>query len=167
MDGSEFSVSTTVHPNGHGINTVGIVVTYRHRGHTMTGQPSGVVIVKSRPDLQWSQLRLDRLRLPYEASFAPRNVPVKCRGCRRTIADKTELRLQLKSTYSSAESGPHPGTKTFCLSAQCVQQAIERDFKDFRSNYPAFDGRVTITTKTKQLLRGDLPTIVGIQWIVL
>lgn len=124
------------------------------------------VFVRDRPDLRWKDLEYQRIQVvPYNAAFGNKNPGsfAKCRGCRRSIVDKHELRIQVTGMFSPPNSGPYPGKNTFCLSAECIDQAIRRD-KQF---YPPFDGRVSVAEDVNNALKGNLPSVDGIEWLII
>jgi len=147
--------------------SISSVVTFRYGGQTDDGKPMHSYIVKPRPDLNWDQCKAKKNEIPFQVGFAKRNVAVKCRGCKRLIADKRELRIQLKTSYQSLHSGPHPAIKSFCLNANCVERAIERDRAFHNTIYPTFDGRVSISSELKKSLGMELPKLDKIHWVVI
>ena len=102
--------------------------------------------------------------MPYKACFGRRtNVAVTCRGCKRTIMDKNELRIRVDGIFTPNLSGPYPGANSFCLNIHCVRRALQRDKE--QEFFPYFDGQVGITAEIKSTLGNVLPSVEGIQWI--
>jgi len=108
-----------------------------------------------------------RMQIPYQVAFGKRAGAVKCRGCKRSIVDKEELRIRVDGMFTPPNSGPYPGKNSFCLNAGCVQAAIRKDSKDHTVYYPAWDGKLGVTAELKEMLGGELPVLDGIEWVVI
>jgi len=142
------------------------IITFRYLAMSKQDNiPTCTSLLRIRPELKWSDIHNLKLQVPYHVSFAQRSGAVKCRGCKRTITDKHELRIRVAGMFTAPNSGPHPGKNSFCLNAQCIEQAIKRDSKNNTVYYPAYDGKVLVTKEVKDAFANELPQLEGIQWI--
>jgi len=144
------------------------IITFRYLGMSKQDNlPIAASFFRTRPDLRWHDVHNLKQQVPYHVAFGNRAGAVKCRGCKRTITDKNELRVRVAGMFTAPNSGPHPGKNSFCLNASCVDQAIRRDSKNNTVYYPAFDGRVAVPADIKEAFGSELPQLDGIQWVFL
>jgi len=105
---------------------------------------------------------------------------VKCRGCKRMIANRSELRITVETILVpidtvSSNKAPFPGRSSFCFGLQCIERALSR--KRLTSNLlsdhllPDFDGQLGVSIQLLRRIGVDsiekLPTLEGIQYRVI
>ena len=96
--------------------------------------------IESPKLIDWEQVL--KITFPYVLSigYSRGNSP-KCKGCMRSIKNRNELRVKVKTNYSDHKSGKGvvPMISSFCVNSDCILTAY-----DMHTYYPSFNNRVIL-----------------------
>lgn len=115
---------------------------------------NGLTIVNA---LTKSQIRIDdeTPKANFYVCFGKRLGVPRCRGCKRDLRDRNELRIVVSAVYVPPHSGkgsgnvgiigkgPYPNPVNFCFKRECLETALSEPPKkrDLRIDYPEFNSK--------------------------